>query len=150
MSDNSQNLLDETPEVEAEAPEQQSVHKWEYRPRQNPVWGTVEKRGLVVGRAGKQKVIPPDEVYYLATLGCTTRDIAVWFGVPEETLKYNFKEYIDKAKEDIKQRLRQAQIKAALAGNVAMLIFLGKNMLGQSDNPTNTDDDKILPWTDEK
>ena len=34
MNDNSQNLLDETPEVEAEAPEQQSVHKWEYRPRQ--------------------------------------------------------------------------------------------------------------------
>jgi hypothetical protein len=40
-------------------------------------------------------------------------------------------------------------LKNALGGNAVMQIFLAKNMLGMSDNPTNTDDDKILPWTDD-
>jgi hypothetical protein len=30
-----------------------------------------------------------------------------------------------------------------------LLIWLGKNILLQSDNPTNTVDTKPLPWTDE-
>jgi hypothetical protein len=151
MDNSQQNPLDEQDndiEVESQAPEQQAIHKWEFQPRQNPKWGTVEKRGLVVGRKPNQKVIPPDEVYYLASLGCTQREIAEWFGVPEETMKYNFKHYIDKAKEETKQKLRQAQIKLALSGNAVMLIWLGKNMLGQSDQPNTVDTDKILPWSD--
>ena len=71
------------------------------------------------------------------------------FRSTESTFKYNFSEYVTKGKEETKQKLRQAQIKAALSGNVAMLIWLGKQMLGQADNPTNVDTDKILPWTDE-
>jgi hypothetical protein len=80
MDNSQQNPLDEqdndNTEVESQAPEQQAIHKWEFQPRQNPKWGTVEKRGLVVGRKPNQKVIPPDEVYYLASLGCTQREIA--------------------------------------------------------------------------
>lgn len=145
---NSEDQNDFNPEVEvaAEAPEQQQPHKWEFRPRQQQKWGVVTKQGLVVGRAPNQRVIPPDEVYYLATLGCSTREIADWFNVSESTLKYNFSEYITKGREEIKQKLRQAQIKTAMSGNAALLIFLGKNMLGQSDTPQLTDDDKILPW----
>jgi hypothetical protein len=30
-----------------------------------------------------------------------------------------------------------------------MLIWLGKNILGQSDNPTNSDANAPLPWTDD-
>lgn len=150
MTNNSQNLTDDDAEVEAQQPEQQATHKWEFKPRQNPRWGVVERPGLIVGRGANKKVIPPDEVYHLAALGCNTREIAVWFGIPEETMKYNFKEYIDKAKEDLKHRLRMAMIKNALAGNAALQIFLAKNMLGMSDNPVNTDDDKVLPWSDDK
>jgi len=29
-------------------------------------------------------------------------------------------------------------------------IWLGKNILAQSDAPTNTDDNKPLPWTDDE
>lgn len=132
--------------VEAEAPEQQQTHKWEFRPRQQQKWGVVTKQGLIVGRAPNQRIVPPDEVYYLATLGCSTREIADWFNVTESTLKYNFSEYIIKGREEIKQKLRQAQLKAAMSGNAALLIFLGKNMLGQSDTPQVTDDDRVLPW----
>jgi hypothetical protein len=135
-------------DVEAQAPEQTLAPRWEFRPRQNPRWGTVERAGLIIGRGANKKVIPPDDVYKLAALGCTQKEIATWFAIPEETLKYNFYEYMQRAQEETKQRLRRAQITAALAGNVTMLIWLGKNMLGQQENPVNTDTDRVLPWTD--
>ena len=150
INDKSLTTTDEEELVEADAPEQQATHKWEFKPRQNPRWGVVEKPGLVVGRGANKKVIPPDEVYYLASLGCTTKEISVWFGIPEETMKYNFYDYIQKGKEETRQRLRQAMLKNAWNGNAAIQIFLAKNMLGMSDNPANTDDDKILPWSDDK
>jgi len=137
------------PEVAAEAPEQKEKEKWVFKPRQNPKWGTVTREGLTVGRGNNKKVVPPDEVFFLSTLGCTMRDIAQWFGVPEETMKYNFYDYWVKGQEQTKQRLRQAQIKLALSGNCSMLIWLGKNMLGQSDQPVNTESDQVLPWTDD-
>lgn len=138
--------LDENIEIEAEAPVQEALHKWEFKPRQSPKWGTVTREGLIVGRGSNKKVIPPDEVYYLASLGCSYREMADWFHIPEDTLRYNFRPYVEKAREHTKQKLRQAQIKVALGGNVSMLIWLGKNMLGQSDNPNEVDTDKILPW----
>jgi len=141
-------LLNEEEEIQAEPPEQQATHKWEFKTRQNPRWGVIEKTGLIVGRGNTKRVIPPDEVYYLASLGCSTREIATWFQIPEETLKYNFYDYILKAKEETKQKLRQAQIRLALGGNAVLLIWLGKNMLGQSDNPLSADTDKILPWVE--
>mgnify|MGYP003334837509 CR=1 FL=1 len=147
------NPLDETleQEIEAQAPEQEATHKWEFKPRQNPKWGTVEKAGLIVGRGANKKVIPPDEVYKLAALGVTQKEIAIWFGIPEETVRYNFADYIAKGKEDTKQRLRQAMLKNAITNNNAALqIFLAKNMLGMSDSPNATDTDKILPWSDNK
>jgi hypothetical protein len=39
-------------------------------------------------------------------------------------------------------------LKAAHGGNAAVLIFLAKNMLGMSDTPVNSDDNKPLPWND--
>lgn len=135
-------------EIEAEAPLQKAQHKWEYFKRQSPKWGTVTREGLIVGRGTTKKVVPPDEVYHLATLGCTYKEMGEWFGVSEDTMRFNFRPYVDKAKEETKQKLRQAQIKLALSGNAVMLIWLGKNMLGQSDSPVNADTDKILPWND--
>jgi hypothetical protein len=41
--------------------------KWEFKPRRNPKWGVVERAGLVVGRGANKKVVPPDEVYKLAS-----------------------------------------------------------------------------------
>ena len=111
----------------------------------------MEKAGLIVGRGANKKVIPPDEVYKLAALGVTQKEIAIWFGIPEETVRYNFADYIAKGKEDTKQRLRQAMLKNAITNNNAALqIFLAKNMLGMSDTPNATDTDKILPWSDNK
>ena len=137
------------PDLPMEAPEQQAKVKWEYKPRKNPKWGEVTKRGLVVGRGQNQKVVDPDEVYRLAKISCTMEEMSHFFGIDRETLKYNFLPYIQRAESELRQMLRARQIEVALDGNPTMLIWLGKNMLGQSDNPTNTDANRVLPWTDD-
>lgn len=99
---------------------------------------------ICVGR--DKKPVNPKEVYQLAAIGCKDNEICDWIGIDGNTLRYNFSVELLKGRENLKQSLRQAQIKLALGGNATMLIWLGKNLLGQSDNPVDTDEDKILPW----
>lgn len=105
---------------------------------------TLEVEGVVVGR--DKKIVPPTEVYKLAQLGCKDVEVAEWFGINAETLRYNFKAELTKGRESLKQSLRKAQIQCALGGNATMLIWLGKNLLGQSDNPIDSDQNLPLPW----
>lgn len=122
--------------------------RWEYTERRDPKWGEVTRRGLIVGRGKGQRVIPPDDVYKLATMGCPDREIAEWFDVSESTLRYNFSAYLTKARAQLKQKLRQAQLRTAFDGNPTMLVWLGKNILGQTDNPYNSEANQPLPWTE--
>lgn len=105
--------------------------------------------GYEVGRGLRKRIVSPDDVYKLAAMACTDREIARWFDINEDTLRYNFADILEKGRTDLKMSLRRAQIDLALKGNAVMLIFLGKNMLGQSDNPANSSDEKPLPWQDE-
>ena len=114
--------------------------------RKQPKTATVEVEGRVIGR--DKKVVPPNEVYKLAQIGCKDTEIAAWFGIDENSLRYNFSVELLKGRENLKQSLRRAQLSLALSGNAVMLIFLGKNYLGQSDNPINTDALAPLPWSD--
>lgn len=115
--------------------------------RKTPRTGTKEVEGRIVGR--DKKVIPPEEVYKLAQIGCKDIEIAAWFGIAEDSLRYNFAVELLKGRENLKQSLRRAQLSLALSGNAVMLIFLGKNYLGQSDSPLQTDANAPLPWSDE-
>lgn len=108
-----------------------------------------EYEGIEVGRGENKKVIDPKEVFKLASIGMKHSEIAEWFGVDENTLRYNFSAELTKGKLNLNQSLRQAQISLALSGNAVMLIWLGKNILGQTDSPFNTDAAKVLPWSDE-
>lgn len=103
--------------------------------RTNPRKGTKVVEGVVIGRGENQTVIDPREVEKLASLWCSINEMADYFNVPINTFKYNFIDVIKKARADTRRTLRQAQIKVALSGNVTMLIWLGKNILGQSDAP---------------
>lgn len=109
----------------------------------------VEVWGYEVGRGRRKRVVVPKDVYELAVIGCNDREIARWFDLDENTLRYNFSDIIEKGREDLKHTLRRAMIKNALSGNAALQIFLAKNMLGMSDTPTASDDRKPLPWTDD-
>lgn len=110
----------------------------------------MEVFGYEVGRGLRRRVVPPDEIYDLATIGCTDREIARWFDIDENTLRYNFSDMLEKGREELKHSLRRAQIKLALGGNAVMLIWLGKNILGQLDQPTHTEEHRPLPWSDDE
>jgi hypothetical protein len=96
----------------------------------------------------RKRVVAPEEVFKLAALGCTDKEIAIWFDVPYDTLRYNFTDIIAKGRQEMKTALRNAMFKNALSGNAALQIFLAKNILGMSDTPHQTDDKKPLPWSD--
>jgi len=114
--------------------------------RKEPKIGTKIVEGIVVGR--DKKVISPEEVQHLASLGCTNREIAGWLEINEDTLRYNFKSFLEKGRSELNHKLRRAQITTALAGNATLLIWLGKQYLQQSDQGAVTDQNQILPWTD--
>jgi hypothetical protein len=107
---------------------------------------TIEVEGVVVGR--DKKVIPPEEVFKLAQIGCKDTEICDWFGIDGNTLRYNFSVELIKGREALKQSLRRAMLANAFKGNAAVQIFLAKNFLGMSDNPLDTEANTPLPWTD--
>ena len=111
--------------------------------------GTKIVKGFIVGR--DQIVVPPEEVQDLASLGCTDRDIANWFGIKEDTLRYNFADFLLKGREAVKISLRRAMLKnACVNGNAIIQIFLAKNMLGMTSDGMTTDNSKVLPFTDDE
>lgn len=109
---------------------------------------TVEVEGIVVGR--DKKIIPPDDVFKLAALGCKDVEISEWFGIDGNTLRYNFSVELTKGRESLKQSLRRAMLNNAIKNNnAAIQIFLAKNILGMSDNPTDSEANAPLPWQDD-
>ena len=73
------------------------------------------------------------QVRKLARMGASNVDIADFFGCDEGTIRRRFSENLTKGRAERKLALRAWQWRAAEAGNVAMLIWLGKQELGQSD-----------------
>jgi hypothetical protein len=108
----------------------------------------VEVYGYEVGRGRRKRVVNPKDIYELAVIGCNDREIARWFDIDENTLRYNFSDIMEKGREDLKHTLRRAMIKNALNGNAALQIFLAKNMLGMSDNPVDSQSNQPLPWSE--
>lgn len=107
------------------------------------VEGTIH--GKAVGR--EKTVVPPDQVYELAAIGCDDREIARFFGVKEDTLRYNFADELTKGREYVKIRLRRAMMKNATQHmNAAVQIFLAKNILGMTDQAVNSSANAPLPW----
>jgi hypothetical protein len=109
------------------------------------VEGTI--KGLCVGR--DKRIVPPDQVQELAALGCSNTDIANFYGVTEQTIRYNFSEYITKGKEELKITLRRAMLKNATGHmNAAVQIFLAKNILGMTSEPMSSEANAPLPWNE--
>ena len=93
--------------------------------------------------ARPKKDIDKTKVEQLASFGCTNTEIASFFNVNESTIRRSYAEYLTKGRDKGKIRLRQMQWKAAEGGNVSMLIWLGKQVLGQSEQPTLLEDDIV-------
>ncbi len=77
--------------------------------------------------------IDPKEVERLAAIGCKNEEIADWFSCSTDTIENRFSGELTKGRAHIRMSLRRWQLDAAKAGNPTMLIWLGKQMLKQSD-----------------
>ena len=81
----------------------------------------------------KKEIKIEKQVQKLASFGLTNKEIAEALGYDDSTLKRKFEIFLIKGKANLKQRLKNKQIQVALGGNVVMLIWLGKQYLGQTD-----------------
>ena len=99
--------------------------------------------------ARPRKEIDEELLYKLAVIHCTMQEMVDIIGVSEDTLKRRYAGIIAKGKAEGKQRLRRKQVEVAMSGNAVMLIWLGKNLLNQSDTPVQDEDKSILPWSDD-
>lgn len=87
--------------------------------------------------------IDADLVEKLASIHCTMKEIAAVAGCSVDTLERRFAEVIKNGQEKGKTSLRRYQWKAAEKGNVSMLIWLGKQILGQRDKSKEEIQDAI-------
>ena len=94
----------------------------------------------------KKYDIDTEEVQKLAKYGMTNVEIADFFGCDESLIRKSYSEYLTKGRAKMKLRLRQLQWKSAEKLNAVMLIWLGKQMLGQSDIPVG-EDSQPLKWS---
>ena len=67
-------------------------------------------------------------------------------GTTVAILEKRFKNLIEKGRAEGKKSLRRAQMEKALAGDVRMLIWMGKQYLDQKDTPTDQENTAPLPW----
>lgn len=86
-----------------------------------------------------KKHIDPAQVEKLAALCATHEEMADILGCDRATLERRFAAEIRKGRASVKAKLRRLQLRAAENGNAAMLIFLGKTLLGQSEKPNEKD-----------
>ncbi len=102
------------------------------------------KRTKPLGRPLKPPV-DYETVDKLCAIQCTGAEIASFLGMHYDTLQYkvrqdhgiHFSEYIEQKRAGGKASLRRKQwLKGVDEGNVTMLIWLGKQYLGQSDMNT--------------
>lgn len=70
-------------------------------------------------------------VLQFARLGCKTTEIGDYFGCSADTIERRFAGELIKGRSELRMSLRQWQLDAAKRGNVVMMIWLGKQMLGQ-------------------
>ena len=99
-------------------------------------------------KAGRPTVVlDKEQVTALASYHCTLEEMASFFKCDRHTLANNYSPEIAKGKASGKIKLRRKQFDVAMKGNTTMLIWLGKQILGQNDQNVG-DDYSPLPIND--
>ena len=85
----------------------------------------------------------------LCEIQCTKQEMAYILGCSVDTLNRHHSDVINVGKSLSKVTLRRAQWRNAIEkNNVTMQIWLGKNILNQTDAPLSEESETILPWSD--
>ena len=108
---------------------------------------TEDKQAKVKGRPRKE--VDTSILHKLCEVQCTVKEMAYILGVSTDTLNRHYADEITVGKTLGKVALRRAQWRNAIEkNNVTMQIWLGKNILNQTDAPLDEEAGTILPWTD--
>ena len=119
-----------------------------------------------MARTGRPKIeINQTEFEKLCAIWCTLDDIAGWFGCSPDTIERWCKRKYRETFADIYKKkssmgavsIRRKQFELAQKGNVTLLIWLGKQKLGQRDHfepppvvtPLAGKTEIVIKWTDE-
>ena len=80
-----------------------------------------------------RKTIDPKLVIHLASIGHTIEEIAALCDCGKDTIYRHFASACEKGRKLAEGQIRRKQFERAMAGSDTMLIWLGKQMLGQRD-----------------
>lgn len=105
----------------------------------------MDKEVKKVGRPRKE--IDEKQLQKLASMLCTMEEMGAFFDCSVDTLERNFADTIKKGRNLGKMSLRRMQFEKAQSGNTTMLIWLGKQILGQKDRIETSEDEKPLAWS---
>jgi hypothetical protein len=87
-------------------------------------------------------------IYDLAAIGCPVREISHVTKIPVSTLNRRWLSIVEDGRMNRNVSLRKKQFNKAMAGDNTMLIWTGKQLLGQTDKlQASTDPENPLPPT---
>lgn len=93
-----------------------------------------EAQALQPKKTGRPLAVVDEKLLVdLAKIHCTHKEMASILGISTDTLRDRFSHLIEKGQDGGKRSLRRLQWEQAEKGNIQMLIWLGKQMLGQRD-----------------
>ncbi len=100
--------------------------------------------------AKKSYKLDKELISRLSSIMCSYEEIAMVMDTSVDNLQKRYKDIIERGRAEGKMGIRRAQYsKATKDKDVRMLIFLGKNYLGQEDAPKETETNEPLPWPED-
>lgn len=94
--------------------------------------------------------INEEQVKSLAGINCSLAEMAAVLDCSVDTLTRRYAEVIEKGRDTGRMSLKRKQWEVAMSGNVTMLIWLGKQNLGQTDKVEQRNDTNVNINTESK
>lgn len=92
-----------------------------------------------------RKTVDEKRVIELASKGLTVQEIGAFENVSHDTITRRFASALEKGRLLCNGGLRRKQVQLAMRGDTKLLIWLGKQRLGQSDKTENIERRAPLP-----
>lgn len=97
--------------------------------------------------ARPKKELDGEQIRELAGFGLTAAEIAAFLRCSQDTIERRFADVIKAGRDNLSASLKRRQVMLALDGNVAMLIWLGKQYLGQREKVEHKQSDEGISIT---